>query len=1017
MAEDKVVIENFNGSDFSWWKMQLEALLCQKDLDMVLGDKPEKMEKAAEDAWNSKDKKANAVISLSLTKSVAFNIMNETTARGMMEALSNMYEKPSAANKVFLMRELFTTRMNEEGSVTVHINNLNSILSRLSSVGIKFDNDTQASLLLASLPDSWSGTVTAVTSSVGTSGMTFEGVRDLVLGEDIRRKNQGGSFSSDLLNVGRGRGNSRKSGSSGSRGKSSSRTLKNVKCWNCQEDDALILSMESSVDSWVMDSGASFHAMDNGETMVNLKEGDFGKVRLANDEMLQVTGMGDIDMATSLGTTWSLKNVRVIPELKKKLISVGQLDKQGFMTVPVKQDKIWFAKSTTKRVHFANMNSGAKGMLAERVRKSKPVRRFCDTGSTGRVPGTVTKSRWVLKTKTEKFSIVGSLLSLESVSGPRCISGSGGVSKPVETEDDSVAGLATAELELVGVSTGPSSDFKDLQRFEVNLRKIEVVEGKKSPSIYKKFVFDVEGRNPKSKSDEIEGLVEQRLEYCKNWRRKAVQTCEHGSCHMDTGRVTLGHGSCPMDTGRVQCPADFEYDWIPYESLLEKAYAKLHGFHETLEGGLVQDALVDLTGGAGEEIDMRSARVQIDLANRRLWSQLLRFKQGGFLLGAGNPSGSDVHISSSRIVQGHAYSLLQVREVDGHKFVQIRNQWANEVEWSEPWSDSSFEWTDTIKHKLKHVPRTKDEAFIWVIRSIAKRLGLVEQRLEYCKNWRRKAVQTCEHGSCHMDTGRVTLGHGSCPMDTGRVQCPADFEYDWIPYESLLEKAYAKLHGFHETLEGGLVQDALVDLTGGAGEEIDMRSARVQIDLANRRLWSQLLRFKQGGFLLGAGNPSGSDVHISSSRIVQGHAYSLLQVREVDGHKFVQIRNQWANEVEWSEPWSDSSFEWTDTIKHKLKHVPRTKDEAFIWVIRSIAKRLGLVEQRLEYCKNWRRKAVQTCEHGSCHMDTGRVTLGHGSCPMDTGRVQCPADFECVFMYYLSNFNSSKCNKFIYDEK
>ncbi|KAI3780481.1 hypothetical protein L2E82_10462 [Cichorium intybus] len=191
MAEDKVVIEKFNGSDFSWWKMQLEALLCQKYLDVVLGDKPEKMEKAAEDAWNSKDKKAKAVITLSLERSVAFNIMKETTTRGMMDALTNMYEKPSAANKVFLMRELFTTRMNEDSSVTIHINNLNSILSRLSSVGIKFDNETQASLLLASLPDSWSGTVTVVTSSVGTSGMTFEGVRDLVLGEDVRRKNQG----------------------------------------------------------------------------------------------------------------------------------------------------------------------------------------------------------------------------------------------------------------------------------------------------------------------------------------------------------------------------------------------------------------------------------------------------------------------------------------------------------------------------------------------------------------------------------------------------------------------------------------------------------------------------------------------------------------------------------------------------------------------------------------------------------------------------------------------------------
>ncbi|KAF8395994.1 hypothetical protein HHK36_017605 [Tetracentron sinense] len=170
-------------------------------------------------------------------------------------------------------------------------------------------------------------------------------------------------------------------------------------------------------------------------------------------------------------------------------------------------------------------------------------------------------------------------------------------------------------------------------------------------------------------------------------------------------------------------------DWIPCESpgipafatskkgnelwvsILEKAYAKLHGSYEALEGGLVQDALVDLTGGAGEEIDMRSAQAQIDLASGRLWSQLLRFKQEGFLLGAGSPSGSDVHISSSGIVQGHAYSLLQVREVDGHKLVQIRNPWANEVEWNGPWSDSSPEWTDRMKHKLKHVPQSKDGIF------------------------------------------------------------------------------------------------------------------------------------------------------------------------------------------------------------------------------------------------------------------------------------------------------------------
>ncbi|VFQ92822.1 unnamed protein product [Cuscuta campestris] len=353
MAEDgRVRIEKFNGTDFAWWKMQIEALLGECDLDMVLEEKLDGMDKAAEAIWDSKDKKARGKITLALTRSVEFNIMKETTARGMLTALSNMYEKPSAGNSVFLMRELFMMRMNEGSPDADHINEVNSILSRLSSVGMKFDDDTQAVILLSSLPDSWSGFVTTVTETAGTGNLKFDRIQDSVLGEDIRRRNASGGSTSGLLSVSRGRGNNR---NSGSRGKSSSKAGKNVVCWVCKEvghvksqcpnrkneisavvgnasdddSDALILSMESYVDSWVMDSGASFHAMHSGEAMVNLKKGDFGKVKLGNGKIFKVTGMGDIDLKTSFGTTWSLQNVRVIPRLKTKLISVGQLDEQG----------------------------------------------------------------------------------------------------------------------------------------------------------------------------------------------------------------------------------------------------------------------------------------------------------------------------------------------------------------------------------------------------------------------------------------------------------------------------------------------------------------------------------------------------------------------------------------------------------------------------------------------------------------------------------------------------------------
>ncbi|KAJ0546581.1 putative RNA-directed DNA polymerase [Helianthus annuus] len=100
MADDgKITIEKFDGKKLGWWKIQVEALLCQKDLDVVLKDeKPEKMPQVD---WDRMDKKARTVITLSVSENVAFNIQKETSARGMTATLSNIYEKPSTANKVY----------------------------------------------------------------------------------------------------------------------------------------------------------------------------------------------------------------------------------------------------------------------------------------------------------------------------------------------------------------------------------------------------------------------------------------------------------------------------------------------------------------------------------------------------------------------------------------------------------------------------------------------------------------------------------------------------------------------------------------------------------------------------------------------------------------------------------------------------------------------------------------------------------------------------------------------------
>ncbi|KAJ0555551.1 putative RNA-directed DNA polymerase [Helianthus annuus] len=249
--------------------------------------------------------------------------------------------------------------MKEGMPVAAHINEFNSIISRLASVEIKFEDEVQALLLLSSLPDSWSGTVTAVSSASGTTKLTFDSIHDLILNEDIRRRSNGeSSSSSSLLHTeNRGRRNDRghNRGRSKSRRRGPSKNRKDIECWNCKEKghfrsqctkpaakkevnsvsseelgDALICSVEDSVESWIMDSGASFHAISCPDMVKNLRTGNFGKVRLADDQMLDITGIGDVDLKTSLGTIWTLKNVRVIPNLRRKLISVGKLDDEGF---------------------------------------------------------------------------------------------------------------------------------------------------------------------------------------------------------------------------------------------------------------------------------------------------------------------------------------------------------------------------------------------------------------------------------------------------------------------------------------------------------------------------------------------------------------------------------------------------------------------------------------------------------------------------------------------------------------
>jgi len=93
--------------------------------------------------------------------------------------------------------------------------------------------------------------------------------------------------------------------------------------------DALILAVQSPIDDWILDFGASFHCTPHHEMMQNYVAGDHSVVYLTDGQPMDIVGIGDVQIKTMNGSIWNLQNVMHVPGLKKKLISVGQLDDSG----------------------------------------------------------------------------------------------------------------------------------------------------------------------------------------------------------------------------------------------------------------------------------------------------------------------------------------------------------------------------------------------------------------------------------------------------------------------------------------------------------------------------------------------------------------------------------------------------------------------------------------------------------------------------------------------------------------
>ena len=388
MKRTKCEIERFDGDgDFSLCKRRMYAYLSVSGLKDVLIEKTKVEEDIDEDEKDSEKKKkiieeeitrsercekAMNIIFLNVGDHVLRKIERCTTASETWATLEKLYMPKSLPNRVHAQLRLYSFKMQDIKTIDDNIDEFLKIIGDLSNLSIEVPEEVQAILLLNSLPPRYDQL--KETLKYGRDVIKVDEVSSSARSKENELKDVARSRSSSECHFARGRSENRGS-QSGQENKKNSRsrsksTNKKKVCWICGKeghykkqcykwiernkyrgqaergesslvrDDAHdlvgLIAAEVNVshstdesNEWILDTGCSFHMTPRRDLFIELTEATAGRVRMANNSITEVKGIGSIRFHNPDGMTFVLHGVRYMPEIGRNLISLGTLENKG----------------------------------------------------------------------------------------------------------------------------------------------------------------------------------------------------------------------------------------------------------------------------------------------------------------------------------------------------------------------------------------------------------------------------------------------------------------------------------------------------------------------------------------------------------------------------------------------------------------------------------------------------------------------------------------------------------------
>ncbi|KAK2993849.1 hypothetical protein RJ640_027326, partial [Escallonia rubra] len=110
---------------------------------------------------------------------VKYQVLTETSPTTLWQKLEKIYMSKSLSNQLYLKKDLYQLRMNDGSNLGDHISEFNRLVSQLSSIDVKLEEEDQVILLLSSLPKSYEtlkttlliGKETLLVDDVGSYGL------------------------------------------------------------------------------------------------------------------------------------------------------------------------------------------------------------------------------------------------------------------------------------------------------------------------------------------------------------------------------------------------------------------------------------------------------------------------------------------------------------------------------------------------------------------------------------------------------------------------------------------------------------------------------------------------------------------------------------------------------------------------------------------------------------------------------------------------------------------------------